>query len=136
AAPESAETHSQSETAARYAVHLRGWSPPVGEIISASGSVVALPARAESTTQTGVTPITLIGGESNSLPTLHPMTSARPETEASVRGLMRIVVRRSGRTFHTCDRRAITSSGPSSLLLGRHGRRSPVARAPRGLEVL
>ncbi len=56
----------------------------------AAARVAPLPAGAESTTRAGVTPITLLGGASNSDPTLQPMTSARPAREASLPCFVRI----------------------------------------------
>src|SRR6267143_4150738 len=76
--------------AARCAVHGGGASPRAVESTNALDRVAALPAGAESTTRAGVTSITLLGGASSRVPTLQPMTSARPAREASLPCCVRI----------------------------------------------
>ncbi|OLB52466.1 MAG: hypothetical protein AUI08_00540 [Gemmatimonadetes bacterium 13_2_20CM_2_65_7] len=89
AEPVSVAIVSHGAFAARCAVH-GGASPRAEESTRAAARVVPLPAGAESTTRAGVTPITLLGGASNSDPTLQPMTSARPARKASLPCSVRI----------------------------------------------
>src|SRR5712691_10208408 len=86
----SAAIVSHGAFAARCAVHGGGASPCAVESTSVADCVAPLPAGADSTTRDGVTPITLLGGASNSLPTLQPMTSARPVRKARLPCFVRI----------------------------------------------
>src|SRR6267378_1634811 len=86
----SAAMVSHGAFAARCAVQGGGALPRAVERINAIARGAPLPAGTESTTRDGVTSITLLGGASNSFPTLQLMTSARPAREARLPCFVRI----------------------------------------------
>src|SRR6266571_4272149 len=81
---------SQGAFVAWCAVQGGGASPCAVERTSPADCGALLPSCAESMTRAGVTPITLVGGASNSDPTLQLIASVRPTREASLPRFVRI----------------------------------------------
>src|SRR5712664_514124 len=112
---------SQEAFAARWAVHGGGASPRAVETNSVAVRGEPLPASAESATRAGVTSITLLGGASNSVPTLQPMTSARPAREASFPCVVRIECTLATHVPYPGVAGGQFRSGASEVLLRRDG---------------